>query len=127
MEVSDSYEVAIGNRALITEEGVAVDADTEERMREHENSGHTAVLMTVDGKYCVCVCTHVEWQYILCVCVFVIPTAIYGTYKLYDVCLYVCKSCLYVYISIQRLVNIMKQQIIGLLLKKVTITSLKNF
>ena len=53
IKVSDSYEVAIGNRALMLEESIVVEAPTEAKMREHENSGHTAVLMAIDGEQIV--------------------------------------------------------------------------
>lgn len=44
-----SYHVFIGNRDWMQENGLVVTDEMEEAMQEHEEKGHTAVLVGING------------------------------------------------------------------------------
>jgi len=48
--IADGRPVALGNRALLAEEGVAIAPEVEEAARAFEAEGDTAVLLAVDGR-----------------------------------------------------------------------------
>ena len=50
MVILDKYNVIIGNRSLINDEGMNLDIATENLMQEYESSGHTVVILAVNGK-----------------------------------------------------------------------------
>eukprot|EP00116_Pleurobrachia_bachei_P019310 sb/3479572/ len=50
LNISDTYEVLIGNRAMVSEAGVIVNEEVEMKMQEHENCGHTVVIVVIDGE-----------------------------------------------------------------------------
>ena len=45
-----SYHVVIGNRDWMQQNGLEVTDEMEEAMQEHEEKGHTAVLVGINGK-----------------------------------------------------------------------------
>ncbi|XP_046684089.1 copper-transporting ATPase 1 isoform X3 [Homalodisca vitripennis] len=49
ISTQDSYEVVIGNREWMLRNGIELHSDTERKMSEEEESGHTAVLVAING------------------------------------------------------------------------------
>ncbi|XP_073497113.1 copper-transporting ATPase 1 [Phyllobates terribilis] len=47
-----TYSVLIGNREWMNRNFLSMQSDTDDLMTEHENKGHTAVLVAVDGVLC---------------------------------------------------------------------------
>lgn len=43
-------QVVIGNREWMLRNGIELHYDTEKKMTEEEDSGHTAVLVAIDGE-----------------------------------------------------------------------------
>lgn len=48
---SVARHVIIGNRDWMQQNGLEVTDEMEDAMQEHEEKGHTAVLVGIDGKY----------------------------------------------------------------------------
>lgn len=49
LKLEPSYEVAIGNRVLVSDLGCVVPPATEQLIQQYEHEGHTAVLVVIDG------------------------------------------------------------------------------
>ena len=47
------YATLIGNRNWMAQNGLSVSKDMDETMEEHEYKGHTAVLVAINGEYCL--------------------------------------------------------------------------
>lgn len=48
-EASRSYTVLIGNREWMVRNKLTVTHDIDKTMSQHENDGHTAILIAIDG------------------------------------------------------------------------------